>query len=245
MNRPGLPAFGFVALHRRPLADGMAEEAAWMALAAATGRPAAHLWTAPEGLVVPRNVSSAPGWATADKTGVQVRSSGGGLVPQGPGVINLSLVWPAPSAQPERTDAVYAALCDELTAAFARLGVRATAQAVEGSWCDGRWNLAAAGRKLVGTAQAWRRVGAGPVVLAHAVIVSSADPQALTARANAFEEQLGRGVRYRAAALTSIAQASGLLPGPALDQRVMQCVAERFARVVPPRVAEETADGVA
>lgn len=240
-----LPVFGFVALHRRPLEDGIAQEAAWMAQCAATGRPAAHLWAGAEGLVVPRNVTAAPGWAAADKTGVQVRASGGGLVPQGPGVLNLSLVWPAPSAEPQGTDAVYAALCGELAAALERLGVQARAQPVQGSWCDGRWNLAAGGRKLVGTAQAWRRVQGRPVVLAHAVIVSSADPAALTARANDFERRLGREVRYRDDALTSLAQASGLPPGPALDDRVAHVVAERFARVVPPRAAQETIHGPA
>lgn len=240
-----LPVFGFVALHRRPLADGPACEAEWLALAAATGRAVAHLWQAPEGLVVPLNARAAPGWATADKTGVQVRASGGGLVPQGPGVWNLSLAWPAPSAEPQGTDAVYADLCGGLAAAFARLGVAAAPQEVAGAWCDGRWNLAIAGRKCVGTAQAWRRVSGRPVVLAHAVIVSSADPAALTARANAFESQLGRGLRYRADVTTSLALAAGREPGPTFDEQVARLVAEQFARVVPPRIQETPIHGAA
>ena len=78
---------------------------------------------------------------------------------------------------------------------------------MEGSFCDGRFNLAVAGRKLAGTAQSWRRVAGVPVVLAHAVIVVDADPQALTEAANAFERDLGSGRRYRAEALTSVALA--------------------------------------
>ena len=240
-----LPVFGHVTLHRQPLADGPASEAGWLALAAATGRAAAHLWQAPEGLVVPLNTRAAPGWAAADRTGVQLRSSGGGLVPQGPGVWNLSLAWPAPSAEPQGTDAVYAGLCCGLAAAFARLGVAATPHAVPGAWCDGRWNLAIAGRKCVGTAQAWRRMAGRPMVLAHAVIVSSADPEALTACANAFEDQLGRGLRYRADGTTSLALAAGRAPGPAFDAQVAQLVAEQFARVVPPHVKETSTHGAA
>lgn len=240
-----LPPFGHVAVHRAPVADGPAQEAAWLAEAAASGRAAAHLWQATEGLVVPRSLTHGAAWPEAGAAGVRVRASGGGIVPQGPGVWNLSLVWPAPAARPEGTDAVYRALCDGLIAAFARLGIAAAPQAVEGSWCDGRWNLAAGGRKFVGTAQAWRRIGGRPMVLAHAVIVSSADPAALTDRANALEVMLGQPPRYRADALTSVARAAGLPPGPPLDERVAMLVAEQFARVVPPRPQMETSHGVA
>lgn len=239
----GLPVFGFVTRHHAPLADGVACEAAWLAACAASGRASAHLWQGAPGLVVPRSYTQQPGWdAAARAFAVQVRASGGGLVPQGPGVWNLSLAWPAADAVPTGTDAIYRALCDELAAAFARVGVAAAAQPVEGSFCDGRFNLAHGGRKFVGTAQSWRRVAGRPVVLAHAVIVVSADPAALTAKANAFEAALGSARRYRAEALTSVALAA---PAPDVEARTLTALAERFARVVPPHVHEEVSDGVA
>jgi lipoate-protein ligase A len=231
-----LPAFGFVTVHREPLPDGIACEGEWMHGVAATGRTAAHLWRAPAGLVVPRRYTLLPGWKalTPGQAGaVQVRASGGGLVPQGPGVWNLSLMWPAPGATPIDTSAVYADLCGEMAAALARLGISATPQPVEGSFCDGRYNLAVRGRKLVGTAQAWRRVSGRPVVLAHAVIVVDADPAELTARANAFEAALGTGTHYSAHALTSVAIEAG---DPAVEPRALTVLAEQFARIVPPRV---------
>lgn len=234
-----LPPFGFVTVHREALAAGIAHEAGWMAACAASGRAVAHLWRAPVGLVVPRRTTTLPGWAAAAAAPghgeVQVRASGGGLVPQGPGLWNLSLMWPAPTAAPSGTDALYRALCHALAAAFARLGITASAQAVEGSFCDGRYNLAVDGRKLVGTAQAWRRVQGVPLVLAHAVIVVDADPAEATARANAFEAALGSGIRYRADALTSVALASGSSFDPA---RTLAVLAEQFARVVPPRARQ-------
>ncbi|HYN61429.1 MAG TPA: lipoate--protein ligase [Rubrivivax sp.] len=239
-----LPVFGFVTVHERPLADGIAAEAEWMASAAATGSAAAHLWRGESALVVPRSCTTVPGWPAAARAHrVLVRASGGGVVPQGPGLLNLSLVWRADAdgtaGAPSGTEAIYRALCDALAGALARLGIAAAPQAVQGSFCDGRFNLAVAGRKLVGTAQSWRRVAGMPVVLAHAVIVVDADPQALTEAANAFERDLGSGRRYRAEALTSVAlawqQAHGRAPDVDLVDRLSTAIAERLARVPVPR----------
>jgi lipoate-protein ligase A len=247
MSPPGLPIFGFVTLHEAPLADGIAREAEWLARVAATGRPAAHLWRGPAGFVVPRSYERRPRWAEARAASeaagwpVQVRASGGGLVPQGPGVVNLSLCWRVEDDGGAGIDATYRAFTDELAAAFARLGVQAGAQPVEGSFCDGRFNLAVDGRKIVGTAQAWRRIEGRSVVLSHAVIVATADPVALTAAANGFEAASGGEPRYRAEALASLAEAWGRAhPGqdvpPDFERRVERALAEHFARVVPPTV---------
>lgn len=250
-----LPAFPFVAVHLAPLADGMVREADWLTLAARSGRPSAHLWSATPGFVVPRSYERLPGWAAAcavtEAAGgtVQVRASGGGLVPQGPGLLNLSLAWVAgESATPRDTDAIYREMAAELAEAFARLGIVATAQAVEGSFCDGRFNLAVDGRKLVGTAQAWRRVEGRQVVLAHAVIVIDADPEEISAAANAFEQAAGSERHYDAEVLTSVAQAwcdaHGRRAVPAgLAVRLRSVVAERFARYVPPVVVDDAAHG--
>ncbi len=250
-----LPVFGFVSVHDAPLADGMAREDEWLHAVASRGRPAAHLWQGVTGFVAPRSYARLPRWSEACAASsargwpVQVRASGGGLVPQAPGMLNLTLAWPAASATPHGSDAIYRALTDALAAAFARLGVSCAAQAVEGSFCDGRFNLARGGRKLVGTAQAWRRIDGRPVVLAHAVIVATAEPRALTEAANGFEDLLGSGRRYRADSLTSLADAwreahPGRSGPPDLDARIVQVVAERFARVVPPHVRDqENLDG--
>lgn len=249
-----LPVFGFVSVYREPLVDGIAREAAWMGASAETGRATAHLWQGPPGFVVPRRYTLLPGWpARPADVHVEVRASGGGLVPQGPGLWNLSLVWPVPapsphvppSVMPTNIEGIYRALCDELAAAFARLGIAATTEAVDGSFCDGRYNLAVGGRKLVGTAQAWRRFGGRPVVMAHAVIVVDADPQALTAQVNDYEIALGSATRYREGALTSIAREAA--DPHDIEARTLTVLAEQFARVVPPRapLPQEKTDGAA
>ena len=81
--------------------------------------------------------------------------------------------------------------------------------------------------------------GGEPVVLAHAVIVVSADPASLTEAANRFESLAGSGRRYRADALTNVseawraAHAADVAPHD-VEVRVAMCVAEQFARLIPP-----------
>lgn len=206
-----LPRFATLSHHADPLPDGIAAERGWAQAVAEGAPPQAHLWQGVPGWAVPASYARAPGWAAwqarcaAAGTPVHVRASGGGLVPQGPGLWNLSLLWRGDKDAPVQSDAVYRALCALLARTLAALGAQASAQAVDGAFCDGRYNLASAGRKLVGTAQAWRRVDGVPVVLAHAVIVLDADPVQLTAATNAFEEGLGQPRRYRVEALTSVA----------------------------------------
>lgn len=241
-----LPPFGFVCVHEQPLAAGIACETGWMADAAQHDRALAHLWQGTPGWVVPRRTTALPGWAEAAArhgAALQVRRSGGGLVPQGPGIWNLSLAWPAGESTPADMHAIYAAFCHALAKAFARLGVVAAPQTVQGSFCDGRWNLAVGGRKLVGTAQAWKRLGVCQVVLAHALVIVDADPAALTEGANALEAELGQGRPYRADALTSLAREAPQIVN--LEARTLEVLAEQFARVVPPRIVKETDDGPA
>lgn len=208
-----LPAFGEIAFHDELLADGIEREAEWLARTAETGTAAAHVWRSPRALTVPRSYVRHEGWtqacAMAADAGwpVHVRSSGGGLVPLAPGVLSLSLVWRAMPMAPVDPHVIYRDLCGVLSRTLARLGLDAAAQAVDGSFCDGRFNLAVGGRKIAGTAQAWRRIGGQSGLLAHAVIVVSAEPEALTAIANRFEEVAASGHRYRADALTSVARA--------------------------------------
>jgi lipoate-protein ligase A len=94
-----------------------------------------------------------------------------------------------------------------LGAALESMGIFASAQSVEGSFCDGRFNLAVGGRKLAGTAQAWRRVEGRPMVLAHAVFLIDADPDQLTEAANHFEARVASGRTYRPDAITTVARA--------------------------------------
>lgn len=192
--------------------DGFAVEQA-MVRHAADGAALACVWDSPPALVVPASYKRFPRFeavcrACAEEgVPVLVRTSGGGLVPLGPGMVNLSLAWRTAASLGQGAEAVYAALCRMLASAVASWGIASAPQAVKGSFCDGRYNLAIGGRKVAGTAQWWRRAGGGQqVVLAHACLMVDVDTDALTERANAFEAQLGNDRRYRADALTCVAR---------------------------------------
>ena len=176
------------------------------------GRERAVVWSAPRGLVAPLSYRrhagldaactafAAAGWP------VRLRRSGGGVVPQGPGVLSLSLAYRAGGAPGSQAEPVYAHLCTALSSALAWLGIDARPRAVHGSFCDGRFNLAVGERKIAGTAQYWRRAGDRHAVLAHAVLLFDADTELLNAQANAFEAALGSGRRYEADTLTTVAR---------------------------------------
>ncbi|KXU85361.1 hypothetical protein CR51_40335 [Caballeronia megalochromosomata] len=201
--------------------DPLDAEEALLARAAA-GEAVAHVWEAPVSLVVPRSYQRYAALADAREAfagrgcPVWLRLSGGGLVPQGPGILNVSLAYPVRAPMGTLSEPVYRHLCRILGDALNSLGVLTHWQAVEGSFCDGRFNLAWGpgddARKVAGTAQYWRRVSHGDdqplyAVLAHAVLLVDADPIEINERANAFEAMIESGRRYEEMRIVTVAQA--------------------------------------
>lgn len=204
----------------------------WLLERAAEDGVAAAVWEPTPSLVVPGSYRRHAGFdaacarSTAQGWPVIVRRSGGGLVPQGPGMLNLSMAWRTCAAMGEMMTPVYKGLCELLQEVIEPFGIDTDCQAVSGSFCDGRYNLAWGGRKVAGTAQYWHRLNAQEhVVLAHAVLLVEADVITLTAQANAFESLLGTDTRYQRSALTTLVPASGVRPtdlhGVALDTRLL------------------------
>lgn len=183
------------------------------------GKSTAALWVGKRGLVAPmsykRNLNLTEVCADFSSRGwpVRLRRSGGGVVPQGPGILNLSLAKPCEGPPGALAESIYEELCQVLAGALAGLGIKASARAVSGSFCDGRFNLAVIGtrdktsRKIAGTAQYWRHAGERHAVLAHALLIVDAEPAMLTLEANRFEAALGSGKSYERNALTSVSEA--------------------------------------
>lgn len=185
--------------------------------------PVARIWTAGQGLVVPRTYTHRPGFDTISQAfaardwPIAVRLSGGGVVPQGPGILNLSLAFPVEGRAMTHSEAAYLLICRIISAALSESGIAARAEAVEGSFCDGRFNLAVGrpARKVAGTAQVWRRVQANPEIqigLVHALILAQVDTARLTDQANRLEEALGNARRYRPDRIASL---NALVPAQA------------------------------
>jgi hypothetical protein len=224
---PTLPArYRLLDLGPDPAGGPLADE---ILLDHAAAGPAGCLWQSSRGLVVPRTYAARPGFEAACAASaargwpVHVRQSGGGVVPQGPGILNLSLAQALQGRPLDHSEALYQRLCGLIAGALLFSGIEARAQAVEGSFCDGRFNLAVGSpaRKVAGTAQWWRRMPAGPgaasdpagmaagsgagradpkaehhVGLAHALILAACDTREATAQANALEAALGNSRRY-------------------------------------------------
>lgn len=231
--------------------------------------PVAQMWTAPTSLVVPRSyqrhgaLDAVRERFAAQGCPVYLRPSGGGLVPQGAGILNLSLAYVVRGLPGEWAEPIYLHLCELLRGPLDRLGVQTHWQAVAGSFCDGRFNLACTHegrpRKIAGTAQYWRPLPAPPgtamstsagsrtgllrphAVLAHAVLLVDTDLEAAHVRANAFEQALGSGLRYDPASTLDVARAMGLPAGTAADAGPMQALQRLLGEAVrqagPPQPA--------
>lgn len=168
-------------------------------VAAGHSAPVALLWQAAEpGLVLPERFSRSPGFddaaaaCAAQGWPVTTRKTGGGITPQGPGVLNLALAFRAGTGRARTIRDSYAAICNPLAEALAQLGVTAATAPVKGSFCDGDYNLAVGGRKLVGTAQRWR----GEACLAHALILTDIALEPAVAAVQLLSDGLGHDTRF-------------------------------------------------
>lgn len=203
---------------------------------AAHNGPVASLWQAEQGMVVPRTYQNHEGFQSACQAfaeqgwPITVRLSGGGIVPQGPGIINLSLAYAVDGPPLAHSDSAYQSICAIVQRALEEHHIETHTGAVSGSFCDGRYNLvhgnAQAGQKVAGTAQLWRRVrladarGAQPapiaqIVLVHALILAVVDVQAITQRANLFEKAIHHDKQYETDRMASLheCQTPPAMPG--------------------------------
>lgn len=160
-------------------------------------------------LVMPRRLERLDGFACAAATcaelgwPVALRDTGGEPVPQSPAVLNVALAWAVPTGEAEqhRIENAYRRLCDPLCEWLLELGLAPDLGAVEGAFCDGRFNVTLAGRKLVGTAQRWRKRSRDGrhVALAHGAILMENRREEMVAVVNAFYRDCALDARCRAA----------------------------------------------
>ncbi len=187
------------------------------AVAEGSAPPTLRIWEDGRALVVTRQETRLPRFErAAERLGAEgwpvvVRASGGTAIPHMPGMLHLSMLYPRAGAPAFSIEDVYLALCLPLRLALLSLDIQTDVQEVPGSFCDGRFNLASGGRKLAGTAQAWRSGLAGTVsargyVLAHATLHVDVDTGLATKVANRFYELAGGDRRCDPLAITTVAE---------------------------------------
>ncbi|MFZ6049420.1 lipoate--protein ligase family protein [Pseudomonas sp. CR3202] len=167
------------------------------------------LWRPSEAaLVMPQRMSRLAGFAAAEADcaalgwPIALRDSGGEPVPQSPAVLNVALVYALPPKESEltRIENAYLRLCQPMLDWLAGMGLAGGLGEVDGAFCDGRYNVTLEARKLVGTAQRWRRrrEDSRHVVLAHAAVLMENQREPMVEVVNAFYEGCSRDDRVRA-----------------------------------------------
>ncbi|WP_421193847.1 lipoyl protein ligase domain-containing protein [Aeromonas enteropelogenes] len=190
----------------------LAREQHWLRDCAHTGTAMAHLWQAPQCLIVTRKDTRLPHYQSAcaqlaaEGWPVFVRDSGGTAVPHGAGILNLSLLLPRTT-----TDLAhyYRLLGAPLLSLLAQYGLEGSYDFVPGSFCDGQYNLVIGGRKITGTAQRWLAPGQdhGGAVLAQAMLLVAGNVDEGTRMASRFYELAGGELRFLPGTSTTLAQA--------------------------------------
>jgi len=205
----------------------------------------ARIWENPRCLIATRRETRFPHFDRAceqlagEGWPVYVRESGGTTVPHEPGILHFSLAFPTYEARTFGLDTIFEALCEPIRLALAKLGLDARYGFVDGSYCDGRYNLAIDGLKVTGTAQ--RLVGGRcdekgirGAVLAQAMLMIECDAVRGTEMVNRFYKLAGDEREYDPAVSTCIAERMG----PQLDRRpgeltlqLRQLIGESFSEL--------------
>ncbi|HDZ8857807.1 TPA: protein ligase [Aeromonas dhakensis] len=190
----------------------LTEEQRWLRECAHDHLPRAHLWQAPQCLIVTRKDTRLPRYQAAceqlaaEDWPVHVRNSGGTAVPHGAGILNLSLMLPRTT-----TDLAhyYRLLGAPLLALLGEYGLEGSYDFVPGSFCDGQYNLVIGGRKVTGTAQRWLAPGQDHegAVLAQAMLLVAGNVDEGTRMASRFYELADSELRFIPGTSTTLAQA--------------------------------------
>lgn len=178
------------------------------------------LWRPQEAaLVMPQRMSRLAGFAEAEAEcqalgwPVALRDSGGEPVPQSPAVLNVALAYALPPRESEMTriENAYLRLCHPMLDWLAGMGLEGGLGEVDGAFCDGRYNVTLASRKLVGTAQRWRRRHGDSrhVVLAHAAVLMENQREPMVDVVNAFYRGCGLDDRVRASSHIALDECAG------------------------------------
>ncbi|QTF90945.1 lipoate--protein ligase family protein [Halomonas sp. BM-2019] len=206
------PAFSLgtdsLTLRRPSVAEGLAlEEALLESICHGESDFGLVAWSPHDrALVMPRRHERLAGFPEAREAlrergwPIAFRSTGGTPVPQCPAVVNVALAQRCRvGSSAAHLEWGYHRLGDPWCEWLAELGVAdPNLGEAPGAYCDGRFNVRIGERKLVGTAQRWRRVRGGKdmAMLAHGAMQVGETPEALVAVVNAFQDAIGDPQRF-------------------------------------------------
>lgn len=166
-------------------------------------------WQSALGLCVTRKEHRLPYFNKAQESmaaqghELATRRSGGTVVAQGDGILNITSL--ALHYGPRNIGGSYVAFCQEMQARLLKIGFETDIGPVSGSYCDGDYNLILDGKKLAGTSQRWVK---GPdkafIILNHAVTLVTENGYHATKRVNDFHEIADNRRPYDTASSSSL-----------------------------------------
>jgi lipoate-protein ligase A len=189
----------FLSNQPQPAIEGLQQELAL--LEAVTNREVRNgylIWQGQNAIVVPKSISRKPKFYAACQLSasrgwpIVVRETGGDATPISPGLVNVAFVSTIPRSRRFSMKESYLELCLPLIEALKKLDIDAGYGPVDGSFCDGDYNLTINGKKLAGTAQRWKKIKSNNeevddyAVLVHAVVLCQGNLRVLINSINDF-----------------------------------------------------------
>lgn len=156
-------------------------------------RPRIRLWTNDRCLVAPRRLIARPEFKAASAAlaeagwPVAVRRSGGAAVPNGPGILNVSLFHQTSTINPRSG---YEPLTAVIGEACERLGIDIAIGEVSGAICSGAYDISVHGRKIAGCS-AYRRQQKSVHWLVHAIVLIDCEIEESVSAISRFETLMG------------------------------------------------------
>lgn len=141
-----------------------------------------------------------------DEKGVPLfaRSSGGTVVPHGPNVLNISLVFSEKEHKISLTNS-YLILCGFVRDVLNGIGLNAKTGNVAGAFCDGEYNLVINDRKIGGTAQRIKKRRNGEkVFLAHMSLLIGGDVNKIIQLISNYYDVTEQSMEFDVDAITTV-----------------------------------------
>lgn len=206
-----------------PIAEALQQEQALLQQVVDAERCAGFmLWKTQQALVVPSRLSRKNKYQYAcDRMAKQhwavvKRSSGGDVVPQTPGIVNISIAFLLPPQHSPGNSVVfsYGILCAPIIKALQDVGIEGVGLGdVSGAFCDGSYNVTILNKKVAGTAQRWRwsiRNGERrPAIMAHAALIVDERIDVMVDAVNSFYRLCGIAKRCEYTSHSTVFQAAG------------------------------------
>ncbi|SEP62895.1 lipoyl protein ligase domain-containing protein [Thalassovita taeanensis] len=174
------------------------------------GQPALLIWQSPRALLASPEDARLPDFETVAQGSaeagwpVAIRRGGGRLCPVSPGTLQFAISRPVSAGVTIETG--YDEMAALLEGLLARFQLPVARGLCRGAFCPGRYDLAGAGRKVAGLAQAWRLHQGQRIVITGASLIVDEEAAGLADAVNRFYNAFQAAPACRPNAIGSLSQ---------------------------------------